>query len=612
MTEPTAANLYETATRGLVSFQPAGSSRAVIYLRVSTTEQAETDFGNEGFSLPAQRDAARRRAHEMGAVVVDEYIDRGESARSADRPALQTMLQRLRLARDVDYVIVHKLDRLARSREDDVTIVMDIRAAGAQLVSVSENIDETPSGMLVHGIMATIAEFYSRNLSVEASKGLEQKAKMGGTIGLAPIGYLNTRSTVEGRNIGTVVVDEERAPLVRWAFEAFATGEWTISTLTEELGNRGLLLRPTKRCPAKPLARSRVAKMLRCPYYVGIVTYKGALHPGRHPALIDPELFEQVQTVLDQRSLGKERPVKRTHYLKGILACGRCGRQLSLSHNVGNMGVRYPYFFCLGRHGSKPNGCDLPFLPMAQVEVDVEKFWSRVRIAEHELRCIRTDVTDLITLGSSQHEGDIAVQRDRLVRLDGEEAKLLQAHYADAVSLSLLKKEQARIRGERNRAESLISSLSLEFAAMQHTLDEALTRVERCDEVYRAGSQQIRRELCFALFERIFIDDTGVSASNLSTPYAHILSPDRSERIERERQALQSGSYGRLLDQAEGEKVGVDVDEELRDLLTPAFAEFERPNGLTPMETVNPGSLRSRGLNVTTLVGLRGFEPPTP
>ena len=314
---------------------------------------------------------------------------------------------------------------------------------------------------------------------------------MGGTIGLAPIGYLNTRSTVEGRNIGTVVVDEERAPLVRWAFEAFATGEWTISTLTEELGNRGLLLRPTKRCPAKPLARSRVAKMLRCPYYVGIVTYKGALHPGRHPALIAPELFEQVQTVLDQRSLGKERPVKRTHYLKGILACGRCGRQLSLSHNVGNMGVRYPYFFCLGRHGSKPNGCDLPFLPMAQVEVDVEKFWSRVRIAEHELRCIRTDVTDLITLGSSQHEGDIAVQRDRLVRLDGEEAKLLQAHYADAVSLSLLKKEQARIRGERNRAESLISSLSLEFAAMQHTLDEALTRVERCDEVYRAGSQQI-------------------------------------------------------------------------------------------------------------------------
>ena len=87
---------------------------------------------------------------------------------------------------------------------------MSIRAAGAQLVSVSENIDETPSGMLLHGIMSSIAEFYSRNLGTEIVKGMSQKAKKGAYPGLAPIGYLNGREVVDGHEIRVVAVDPER------------------------------------------------------------------------------------------------------------------------------------------------------------------------------------------------------------------------------------------------------------------------------------------------------------------------------------------------------------------------------------------------------------------
>ena len=90
------------------------------------------------------------------------------------------MLERLKSERDVDFVIVHKIDRLARNRGDDVNITLAIREAGAQLVSVSENIDETPSGMLLHGIMSSIAEFYSRNLATEVIKGTRKKVE-GGT-----------------------------------------------------------------------------------------------------------------------------------------------------------------------------------------------------------------------------------------------------------------------------------------------------------------------------------------------------------------------------------------------------------------------------------------------
>ena len=79
----------------------------------------------------------------------------------------------------VDIVLVHKIDRLARSRADDVTINMAIRQAGARLVSVTENIDETPQGQLVHGIFSAVADFYSQNLAQEVVKGMERAKATG-------------------------------------------------------------------------------------------------------------------------------------------------------------------------------------------------------------------------------------------------------------------------------------------------------------------------------------------------------------------------------------------------------------------------------------------------
>jgi site-specific DNA recombinase len=124
---------------------------AIIYLRVSTARQATKDGEAEGYSIPAQRTACIKKARDLDAVVVEEYVDAGASARSADRDGLQRMLLRLADTSlpSIDYVIVHKLDRLARDRADDVAILLDIRKAGATLVSVSEQIDETPAGTLM-------------------------------------------------------------------------------------------------------------------------------------------------------------------------------------------------------------------------------------------------------------------------------------------------------------------------------------------------------------------------------------------------------------------------------------------------------------------------------
>ena len=154
-------------------------------------------------------------------------------------PPSKDMLARIAGDRDIDAVVVHKIDRLARNMEDHVAIRALLRRRGVALVSVTENVEETASGRLVEGIHALMAEFYSANLASEIKKGLDQKAKLGGFPHGAPLGYLNLREVIGGRPVARIVPDPERAPLVRLAFEHYVTGEWTLQRLADRTGSSG-------------------------------------------------------------------------------------------------------------------------------------------------------------------------------------------------------------------------------------------------------------------------------------------------------------------------------------------------------------------------------------
>lgn len=182
---------------------------AVTYQRVLTKEQALKGGRDEGFSIPAQCEANTRKAAALGARIVAEFVDAGESARSADRPDLKRMLDYV-ASHQVTYCIVHKVDRLPRNRLDDAEIHRTLLAAGVTLVSCRRRrtSTKTPSGMLLHGIISSVAGFYYMNLATRVTKGLTQKVETGGVPMRAPIGYLNVRKRDEqGREYRTVEID---------------------------------------------------------------------------------------------------------------------------------------------------------------------------------------------------------------------------------------------------------------------------------------------------------------------------------------------------------------------------------------------------------------------
>ncbi|MEL7582833.1 recombinase family protein [Brevibacterium casei] len=507
-----------TAIDSLVAPTPFPGSFAVSYLRVSTKEQAEKGGQAEGFSIPAQREANQRKADQLGATIIEEFVDAGESARKADRPELMRMIQYV-AKHKTNYCIVHKVDRLARNRADDVTIHLALKDAGVTLVSATENIDETPSGMLLHGIMSSIAEFYSRNLATEVVKGLSQKAAQGGTVTKAPIGYRNVGVRDEfGREVRTVEIDEVRAPLVRWAFQVFASGDWTTSQLHQELVARGLTTAASPRRPSRPIGKSSVHRMLTNPYYKGSVRYQGVTYVGVHEAIVPNEVWDQVQTVLGTHRSAADATQVHEHYLKGTVFCGQCGSRLLVCNAKSSQGTIYPYFVCASRHGGRGD-CARQAMLIEQVERLIERFYTKVQIDPETIEAVSAMIHARFDEMMAEGAAELADLASRRTQLEGEQQKLLQAHYAGAIPLDLLKREQDRITASLETIEHRITAHHGHYAAARENLDDSLKLLSNAADIYEHADDANRRLINQALFKAIYIDEDNDVRVGYRNPY---------------------------------------------------------------------------------------------
>lgn len=588
---------------------------SVIYLRVSTKDQATRGGEAEGFSIPAQRDACLRKAEAIGAVVVAEFVDAGESARSANRPELQKMLAFVK-EHKVKHVIVHKIDRLARNRADDVEINLELSAAGAQLVSCSENIDETPSGMLLHSIMSSIAEFYSQNLAAESKKGMRQKAMGGGTPGMAPFGYINAHVlTDEGRTVRTVVVDEERAPWVRWAFEKYATGDWTTAMIRDELNSRGVTTRRRPNKPERPIANSHVNAILKNRYYVGVVRYEGVEYPGSHEPLVTEALFDQVARVRIARHESQEKPRVWSQYLKGSIFCGQCGEPLSFAQSRNRTGQVYDYFYCLGRQGMK-NGCTFRAIQVYQLEDLVAEYWRAVTLRPEHIEEIRGIVLDHITQVLPNRSARRTAAQSTLSDVDGASKKLLDAFYADAIDAHELKAEQLRLAGMRAKAQADLEKHEVSENHLRRQVENCLDLLSNAHAQYAASDDVSRKELNQAVFAHLYIDDDEIVASDLQPAFQRLLSDSLADDLKTERKREQTEQIPTknlwvvpevTVSSDRGEAKGLqDLPPRARRTAPAArlgaYLAQERPGGRLPWEKTNRGPRKDRGWDLSLLV----------
>jgi len=394
---------------------------------------------------------------------------------------------------------------------------------GTRIVSTNMDLGEGPESAMVESIMHAVDEYRSKADDADIAYKMGTKARNGGTVGRAPIGYLNARDLSEGRNIGIVKFDSERAPYMKSAFELYASGEYSLERLAEELTRRGLRTRPG-RFPSGPVSTSKLVVLLRDPYYIGYVTYKGELIRGRHEPLITNALFDRVQSVLDSRTASGARQYRHHHYLKGSMWCGQCHEQgvesrMIMQWSTGN-GGRYRYFFCKRK---QKHLCDSRHVRDEVLEDAVLEFYGTLRFPKDLADQVRKLMHEF--LDEEEHASKLLQQQltSQLVRLDTQEDNLIELVADGQISSAKIKQRLAGIQRKRDQLKVQLEHTDERLALGATLIENALVLLDDPQRLYQRMDSEQRQLLNQAIFERLYVYEDRITDAILNPPFDELL-----------------------------------------------------------------------------------------
>ncbi len=502
----------------------APPKQAVLYLRVSSKRQTETarDIDKDGNSIATQRELCDQKAQSMGVLVAEEFVEPGASAQTIEkRPVFQQMLRYLTDHREVGYVIVYARSRAFRNFVDAAITKRHLDKLGVRLLSAREDFGEGTYAEAMEAVTDIMNQVQNQLSGEDIRVKMRHKALNGGTVTRAKLGYLNVRQEFEGHLINTVALDERRAPLILQAFELYATGDYTLERLHDQMADLGLTIRPSARWPEQPVSVSKLHRMLSDPYYVGFVTYKGEVYPGRHEPIVGQELFDRVQDVLEARSARGNRDRVHQHYLKGMLFCDRCrraGRTSRLVYNSvrGNNGTRYAYFVCRGR---QDGFCDVPHLAVELVEDAIVEHYRGLRLPKD----FAAEVRRRLEAAMADEQGSVRALHAQLTRqlkeLDVKEERLLDLAADGTLPQAKIRARLHQLRVERTRIEDGRTHTGEELAVGGQVLLQALDLVADPQTLYRTAPDHVRRLINQTFFQRFYVDNEGVTGEELQAPF---------------------------------------------------------------------------------------------
>ncbi len=313
--------------------------KAILYLRVSSAAQVE--FGS---SLESQKRICNEYAQRLGYEVIATFTEEGESAKTIDRTQLKKLLDFIsNKHREINAIIVYKLDRLARNMVDYTGLVATFSKLGIDIKSATENLDDSPAGNLTKNMIAAIAQFDNDVRSERTKTGMMQAILEGRWCWRSPLGYKSGHD-----NMGKALpVPSDEASFIVEAFALAETGLYKQTDIVKILKNNGF----------KRINEKRLNCLLKNPFYAGIIRVDW--HPedinAVHRPLISKGTFFKVQQFLEGKR-STITPNQRNHPdfpLRNFVRCPKCSHKLTAGWSTGRKGIKYPYYHC------RTKGCSL-------------------------------------------------------------------------------------------------------------------------------------------------------------------------------------------------------------------------------------------------------------
>ena len=336
----------------------------IIYCRVSSKEQIE------GTSLESQALACQEYARQHHIDILKTFVERGESAKFADRTQLLALIDFCKENKgQVQVLVVWKLDRFARNVGDHFSIKASLLKYGVRVVSVTEPIDANPEGQLMETILAGFAQFDNDIRAARTVQGMKRRLQEGIFPWGPPLGY---KSSVKGDEKKTQP-DEPAQPLfglLQKAWREFASGTYTKAEVGRLMTNWGILT-----AKGAPLSPQSLHQLFTNPYYTGILVdpWTGEEHEAKHIPMVTREEFARVRQILSKNNHSHPHQRERAEFpLRGIVRCPDCGRYMTSGFSRGRS-KRYPYY-CCRNHSCHSGGS----YPLSVVHEEFSEFLDHV------------------------------------------------------------------------------------------------------------------------------------------------------------------------------------------------------------------------------------------
>ena len=436
------------------------NKKAVIYVRVSTTEQAD-----EGNSLVTQEKACREYAIKTGLVVSGEevFVERGESAKTADRPQLLKMLDYCSLKKNgISAVIVYKIDRLSRNTDDYSQIRLLLKRYGVSIKSATENIENTPMGRFLENSMANFAQFDNDIRAERCAGGMREAVRSGRYVWAATVGYSNVR--VSDR---ATIAPNEMAWLVRRAFELVATATYPTDEVWKIICREGLRMKN-----GRPVSRNYFYDMLRNEIYMGWMDKFGERHKGLFEAIVSEELFAQVQRVLKNKGhLVSQYKTDHPDFPLRRFILHPTGLKLTGSICKGNC---YYYRFNGASGGYKRDELNKKFM---------EKMDS-YRFESSQIPKLLKLVEQKFNRATENEQKDARAMEVRLKELADEQTSLIQKNLKGVLSDAVLTRELARIEKTEMEIRSVLAKQTNDISSPEGALAYTLEYLKQPSSIW--------------------------------------------------------------------------------------------------------------------------------
>lgn len=444
------------------------------YIRVSTAKQGE------GVSLVAQKEAIMRYASQYNLTIV-EWFEERETAAKQGRPLFTKMMNLLKQNRTTG-IIMHKIDRSARNLRDwvDLGALID---QGVEVHFAHESLDlRARGGRLSADIQAVIAADYIRNLREETIKGLYGRLNQGIYPFAAPTGYLNTG---KGK---LKTIDPIQGPLVRKAFELYATGKYSLERLAEHMRGLGL-----KNSVGKPISKSRLSELLNNTFYMGVIKVKDANFNGLHEPLVSPEQFDEVRKVLRGRLQQKIR--KHSFKFRRLLRCQFCGYSL-----IGELQKGKVYYRC---HSKK---CPTKGVTESHVESLLINTFKSCELHLDEVKVI----TD-IAREEKDNFKDTAQETIKILNLQITNAKdridrLIDYYVDGGLTKEVFEERKEKLLFEIKSKEASISKLSVSSGDGVEKTIQFLELTKSLVTSYIMGNEEEKRNLVQIVTSNLYVE----------------------------------------------------------------------------------------------------------